>query len=258
MKLLLHSLALALSVSHGANGQVTVQSGLAHRIERLPGQQEIVPIKLKNIGDKPCAFHIELADLSSHCDSGYRYLPPGSTAESCASWLEAETYDYVLRAHEEMIVKVRMRIPKGFSRSSARACLLVTSKPEKAADKKGPRLNIELRYAVNVLYRNPAVPPVVAMEAKALAVGEDNKVWALRYQNAGNVDRIISSRAHLLNDRGEVVYQTESLHAKGLIPNQCRTVEFKKPDLPAGNYQMVVVSQTDAGEKFGVTHSLKL
>jgi len=157
-----------------------------------------------------------------------------------------------------MIVKVRMRIPKGFSRSSARACLLVTSKPEKAADKKGPRLNIELRYAVNVLYRNPAVPPVVAMEAKALAVGEDNKVWALRYQNAGNVDRIISSRAHLLNDRGEVVYQTESLHAKGLIPNQCRTVEFKKPDLPAGNYQMVVVSQTDAGEKFGVTHSLKL
>ena len=36
MKLLLHSLALALSVSHGAHGQVTVQSGLAHRIERLP------------------------------------------------------------------------------------------------------------------------------------------------------------------------------------------------------------------------------
>jgi len=115
-----------------------------------------------------------------------------------------------------------------------------------------------LRYAVNVLYRNPMVPPVVAMEAKALAVGGDNAVWALRYQNAGNVDRIISSRAHLLNDQGEVVYQTESLHAKGLIPNQCRTVQFNKPDLPAGDYQMVVVSQTDAGEKFGVTHSLKL
>ena len=134
----------------------------------------------------------------------------------------------------------------------------MTSKPEKEADKKGPRLNIELRYAVNVLYRNPMVPPVVAMEAKALAVGGDNAVWALRYQNAGNVDRIISSRAHLLNDQGEVVYQTESLHAKGLIPNQCRTVQFSKPDLPAGDYQMVVVSQTDAGEKFGVTHSLKL
>ena len=75
--------------------------------ERLPGQQEIVPIKLKNVGDQPCAFHIELADLSSHCDSGYRYLPPGSTDASCANWLEAETYDHVLRAHEEMIVKVR-------------------------------------------------------------------------------------------------------------------------------------------------------
>jgi hypothetical protein len=94
---------------------------------------------------------------------------PGVPPKVAPSWLEAETYDYVLRAHEEMIVKVRMRIPKGFSRSSARACLLVTSKPEKAADKKGPRLNIELRYAVNVLYRNPVVPPVVAMEAKALA-----------------------------------------------------------------------------------------
>ena len=258
MKLLLHALNLALCISHGAHGQITVQSGLSHRIERLPGQQEIVPIKLKNVGHQPCAFRIKLADLSSHCDSGYRYLPPGSTDASCANWLEAETYDQVLRANEEMIVKVRMRIPKSFSQSSARACLLVTSRPEKKAAKEGPRLNIELRYAVNVLYRNPMVPPVVAMEAKALAVGEDHSVWALRYQNAGNVDRIISSRAHLLNDRGEVVYQTESLHAKGLIPNQCRTVQFKKPDLPAGDYQMVVVSQTDAGEKFGVTHSLKL
>ena len=258
MKLLLHALNLALFVSHGEHGQVTVQSGLSHRIERIPGQQEIVPVKLKNVGDQPCAFHIELADLSSHCDSGYRYLPPGSTDASCANWLEAETYDQVLLAHEEVIVKVRVRIPKSFNQSSARACLLVTSKPEKESVKRGPRFKIELRYAVNILYRNPMVPPVVAMEAKALAVGEDNSVWTLRYQNAGNVDRIISSRAHLLNNRGEVVYQTESLHAKGLIPNQCRTVQFKKPDLPTGDYQMVVVSQTDAGEKFGVTHSLKL
>jgi len=258
MKLLLHALNLVLFVSHGAHGQITVQSGLSHRIVRFPGQQETMPIKLKNVGNQPCAFHIELADLSSHCDSGYHYLPPGSTDASCANWLEAETYDHVLRAHEEMIVKVQMRIPNRFNQSSARACLLVTSKPEKEANKKGPRLNIELRYAVNDLYRNPMVPPVVAMEAIALAVGGDHSVWALRYQNTGNVDRIISSRAHLLNDRGEVVYQTESLHAKGLIPNQCRTVQFKKPDLPAGNYQMVVVSQTDAGEKFGVTHSLKL
>ena len=44
----------------------------------------------------------------------------------------------------------------------------------------------------------------------------------------------------------------------GRVRSAVMFVQFKKPDLPAGNYQMVVVSQTDAGEKFGVTHSLKL
>ena len=258
MKLFVHFLALALSLSQAALGQITVQSGLSQRIERLPGQQELLLLKLKNVGDKPCAFFIELADLASHCDSGYRYLPPGSTDASCAAWLEAETYSAVLRANEETIVKVRMRIPKNFNRSSARACLLVTSKPEKDEKQNRSHLNVELRYAVNVLYRNPIVTPVVAMEAKALAVESGNKVWALRYQNSGNVDRIISSRAHVLNDQGHIVYQTQSLHAKGMIPNQCRTVQFENPDLPPGNYQMVVVSQTDKGEKFGLTHTLKL
>jgi hypothetical protein len=174
------------------------------------------------------------------------------------SWLEAETYDYVLRAHEEMIVKVRMRIPKGFNRSSARACLLVTSKPEKRADKKGPRLNIELRYAVNVLYRNPAVPPGGRYGGKSFSGrgGQQGLGIALSKCRKRRPNHFLPST--FIERPGEVVYQTESLHAKGLIPNQCRTVQFNKPDLPAGNYQMVVVSQTDAGEKFGVTHSLKL
>ena len=61
----------------------------------------------------------------------------------------------------------------------------------------------------------------------------------------------------VLNENGQVIYRTESLHSKSFIPNQCRTLEFPSQDLPSGKYQMVVVSHTDLGEKFGLTHSFE-
>ena len=203
------------------SGQVVLQSGLTHRFSAPPGSYDTFPIKLKNIGLKPCGFSIELADLSIECDSGYRYLTPGTTAQS-----------------------------------SAQACLLISSLPlEDPQDLK--KLQVRMRYALNVLYRNPMVPGVVALHAKTLRMDSIKGVWALRYLNTGNVDRIISSKAHLLNENGQVIYRTESLHSKSFIPNQCRTLEFPSQDLPSGKYQMVVVSHTDLGEKFGLTHSFE-
>ena len=45
--------------------------------------------------------------------------------------------------------------------------------------------------------------------------------------------------------------------ARGLMPNQCRTLRFPKPEVPEGVYQLVVVSETDAGERFGVTQEMR-
>jgi len=45
--------------------------------------------------------------------------------------------------------------------------------------------------------------------------------------------------------------------ARGLMPNQCRTLRFPKPQVPEGVYQLVVVSETDAGERFGVTQEMR-
>ena len=238
------------------SGQVVLQSGLTHRFSAPPGSYDTFPIKLKNIGLKPCGFSIELADLSIECDSGYRYLTPGTTAQSCAEWLESERYSGSLAPQEEILIKVIMRIPEDYNLPSAQACLLISSLPlEDPQDLK--KLQVRMRYALNVLYRNPMVPGVVALHAKTLRMDSIKGVWALRYLNTGNVDRIISSKAHLLNENGQVIYRTESLHSKSFIPNQCRTLEFPSQDLPSGKYQMVVVSNTDLGEKFGLTHSFE-
>ena len=238
------------------HGQVVVQSGLTHRLSAAPGGSDTFPIKLKNIGLTTCDFSIELADLSTECDSGYRYLSPGTTAESCAQWLESEKYTGSLAPQEEVLVKVIMRVPEHYSLPSAQACLLINSLPAESP-LVSKRLHVRIRYALNVLYRNPMVPGVVALHAKTLQLDSVKGVWALRYLNTGNVDRIVSSKAHLLNESGQVVYRTESLHSKGFIPNQCRTLEFPSQNLPPGKYQMVVVSHTDLGEKFGLTHSFE-
>jgi len=79
----------------------------------------------------------------------------------------------------------------------------------------------------------------------------------LRFQNTGDVDRIVRSYAKLIDNTGQVVYSEPSIKAHGFIPNQCRTLQFPTPKIPAGNYQMVVVSETDQGERFGVTKTVQ-
>ena len=253
--ILYYILGLWLSVN-ALHGQVVVQSGLTHRLSVPPGGSDTFPIKLKNIGPNTCGFSIELADLSTECDSGYRYLSPGSTAQSCAGWLESEKYSGSLTPQEEVLIKVIMRIPEHYNLPSAQACLLINSLPAESPHV-FKRLNVNVRYALNVLYRNPVVPGVIALHAKTLQLDSVKGVWALRYLNTGNVDRIVSSKAHLLNENGQVIYRTESLHSKGFIPNQCRTLEFPSQELPSGKYQMVVISHTDLGERFGLTHSFE-
>ena len=174
------------------SGQVVLQSGLTHRFSSPPGSYDTFPIKLKNIGLKPWfkSNVFEFADLSIECDSGYRYLTPGTTAQSCAEWLESERYSGSLAPQEEMLIKVIMRIPEDYNLPSAQACLLINSLPlEDPQDLK--KLQVRMRYALNVLYRNPMVPGVVALHAKTLRMDSIKGVWALRYLNTWNVDRII-------------------------------------------------------------------
>src|SRR5210317_1671257 len=111
------------------NAQLLVQSGPTHRLIVVPGATELVPISLKNGGDEPLLCTLTLSDVVSHCDSGYRYLPAGSTDESCADWMQLEQEEFVLTPGEERVLKVRFAAQAGYARAGARASLLVDSRP---------------------------------------------------------------------------------------------------------------------------------
>lgn len=233
-------------------GQIIIQSGLTHRIQVPPGSEETVSISLKNTSDEPMVCTLHLSDLISTCDSGYRYLPPGSIEESCAFWMTLEKSEIILPPNSEKVVKVLFQSDRNFLLASSRACVLVNSRPIEERFSKSA-LNVKVRYAINFLYRNPIVPGVVALHAQNIEYHKENTYWTLKIQNQGNVDRIISSTAKILDGRGHVVYSARSLSPRGFIPNQCRSIRFPKPNIPPGKYHMVVLNETDEGEHFGVT-----
>ena len=235
--------------------QIIVQSGLTHRLETPPGATETVPISLKNVGNVAMDCLLEISDVRSSCDSGYQYLPAGSTDESCAHWLELEREQFLLQPGEEQLIKVRLKCPLSLRTAGARACVLVNSKP--TVDSLDSGLKVRVRYAINFLYRNPIIPGVVALHAQRLELSKDQPFWALRFQNTGNVDRIVRSHAKLIDTAGKVVYSKSSEKARGFVPNQCRTLRFPTPEIPDGTYQMIVVSETDQGERFGVTQKVQ-
>ena len=109
--------------------QIIVQSGLTHRLETPPGATETVPISLKNVGTVAMDCQLEISDVRSSCDSGYQYLPAGSTDESCARWLDLERERFLLQPGEEQLIKVRLKCPLSIGTAGARACVLVNSKP---------------------------------------------------------------------------------------------------------------------------------
>ena len=235
--------------------QIIVQSGLTHRLETLPGAAETVPISLKNVGAVAMDCQLEISDVRSSCDSGYQYLTAGSTEESCANWLRLEREQFVLQPGEEQLIKVQLKCPLSIRTAGARACVLVNSKP--TVDSLDSGLKVRVRYAINFLYRNPIIPGVVALHAQHLELSKDLPFWALRFQNTGNVDRIVRSHAKLIDTAGKVVYSKSSEKARGFVPNQCRTLRFPTPEIPDGTYQMIVVSETDQGERFGVTQKVQ-
>ena len=237
------------------NAQLLVQSGLTHRLSVVPGATELVPISLKNGGDEPLLCTLTLSDVVAHCDSGYRYLPAGSTDESCAAWMQLEQEEFVLAPGGERVVKVRFAAQAGYARAGARASLLVDSRP--VEEEPANQLKLRVRYAIHFHYRNPLISGVVALHAERLEWVGERDFWGLVFQNRGNVDRVVRSHAKLLDGRGKVVYSGESVSARGLMPNQCRTLRFPKPEVPEGVYQLVVVSETDAGERFGVTQEMR-
>lgn len=251
MKIFLY---LSLLVSWSLSAQIIIQSGLTHRFEFPPGGSKWIPLSVKNIGNTTLNCLFEISDVASKCDSGYQYLAAGTLKESCAAWLRLEREHITLLPGAEAMVKVLVESPEEFTRASARACVLVNSTPVKDTS---VGIKVRVRYAINFLYRNPIVPGVLAFHAQRLEIHKNQPFWALRVQNTGNVDRIVRSYAKLINDTGEVVYSEPSIKAHGFIPNQCRTLQFPTPKISAGNYQMVVVSETDQGERFGVTKAVQ-
>lgn len=255
LKIIFLTILAPLSLS----AQVVVESELTFRFSAFPGKTETRTLRLRNVGQTPQRYILTKSDLKSDCDSGYVYLPHGTTSYSNADWIDIERYSGELAPGQQQEIKVQISVPQECSIAATRSCILVESAPISARTTHG-KLNIRVRYAIGMVYRNPAVSGEVIIHAQHLSLDTNSGVWALQYLNAGNVDRIISSRVRIVDASGQVVYKSDQSSSKGILPNQCRTFHLEtipRSSLPPGHYEMVVLSETDTGEKFGVTKSLR-
>lgn len=237
-----------------AAAQLVLASPLTERFDVLPGQSFEAVVKVVNTSADPVGYSALVMDYTASCDSGYSYAPAGTTEHSLAAWMDLERAQWVLDAHEGAQFKVRISVPEDFLGHAAHACIMVQTQEEADAEE-GLKVGVKMRYAINFIYRNPLRDTAVDLRPLACEVIGDE--LALEYMNLGVSERLFTSMAKVVSDDGQTVYQGRSV-ATSIQPNQCRRVRFKELALDTGAYLVVVLAETDAGERFGLTHQVEV
>ncbi|MEY2964179.1 MAG: hypothetical protein RL754_1440 [Bacteroidota bacterium] len=237
-----------------ASGQLVLNSPLTERFMTVPGEFYEARVVLTNPTDAELVFDASVSDYHNSCDSGYVYATAGTTAGSLATWLELEQERGVIAPKGSLSFKVRAAVPEGFLGHAAHGCVFIES-GQPVTSGAGLEVGVKMRYAVNFIYRNPIVSTRAMLFAERLEEGDGE--LALTFKNKGTAERLYTSKAKVVSSAGEIVYECTT-DVSSIQPQQCRTQRFTRLDVPEDDYLVVVLTETDEGERFGLTKSMRL
>lgn len=243
-----------------ADAQVVVNGGLTQRFSILPGSSTVIHLELRNVEDKVNRVTFKPMDYHVDCEKGYLYDEAGKEERSLANWLVLETEELVLAPKESRTLSINVQVPPNYQHSNAHACIMVNNVPLVDANSNKATLGIAVRYAVNFLYTNPNISRLTDLYANNLVIRPlPNGMKQLRvsYTNLGNVTTSFATKAELLTQDGTLAYNYIAPR-QTIQPRQCRTVVIPVDSSFVGAYELILFSETETGEMFGITESIHL
>lgn len=242
-----------------AQASVVVTNGLTHRYDMAASSSQKGYVTLQNVSDKPQRVLVYKNDLRVSCESEQLDVAEaGSIDRSNAEWIKLALEERVLAPGEKYSLTYNIDAPdKKLSGTYWSLLMVEVKKPiDTASVNRGVQVTSNVRYAVQVITNfKTDIPADVKFGDVQLNDGSRGKELNVRLNN--NSDRLMQPilKLEVYDSNGEIIY-SKSADTKKLYPSQCRTFMLPVDDVPAGNYQAVLVADCGETDLFGMTLNL--
>jgi len=212
-----------------------------------PGESQTMNITLKNHGNSPQTFILNIGDYLVNKDGSKEKLDPSSTKNSCAEWLNINPSFAEVNPNEEKEIAVEMQVPNG-NYTTRWGAIYVRQIKERTAFSVDEGLSagvgVSPRIAIHV-YQSPRSNTnfnAQISHLKELNLEKDSiRRFAVNIENIGGkiTECVIYLIASNINTAEEFPADTVRLET---YPSSTRTIELELPPyLPKGSYSLSAI-----------------
>jgi hypothetical protein len=216
------------------------------------GETSTQTITIINLSEQKQAFELSLGDWLRDSLGSHKYLPVGSTKNSCANWVKLDNNIVEVEAKQTKEVRITLNAPADPAQFKEMkwAMLFVQNVTEQAGDKAAAgkvtaKLTEVFRFGIHI-YQTP--PTVTNKEAKALSLKQDSldkKAYNFAIMNTGGTQLTCKARLELTNIETGKEIKLEDVEFP-VFPGAKRIVQLPLPaDIPKGKYSMLALLDYD-------------
>lgn len=256
MRFPLWPLLLALA-SGWATAQVAVTSDLLEVRRVQPGAATTVLVSLVNLSDSLQSVHIEVADL--HEGAG-ALQPVGSSPWSLAPLVRFAA-THILSPRERREVPIDVQVPAAAAGTYFGAVVVTPSSGEAATTDQGVSIRELVRYAVELIIDvpGPARAGIVFQDPSLDRPSPNATTFSVTTHNDGGrwAERV-RYRFELYDAQTGNLVDRQVVERGRLYPGAGHEHHLRWDDLPAGEYQLLLLADPEGGEAYAVRYGLRL
>lgn len=250
--------AAAVLMPLGADAQVMVVSNAVQEREALPGETYGGTIRLSNTSAEMQEVRVYQTGYLFHADGRSLHVAPDSQPRSNAGWMRVTPTSLVIAAGEVVDVSYTVSVPDAGVRAGTYwSMIMVEPLPRDVRDGSAsgaPAVGVRtvLRFGIQVAtHVSGDVPHRLRIDNASVVTGRAaERELTFELINTGDAAYRPNVSVEIFDAQGASMETLEE--QRGLIyPGTSTLQRFALTDLPAGQYEALVVVDTGAPEVFG-------
>ncbi len=264
---LLHGMLVVLVLSGvvvPSSAQVTVRGPLFQDQEVAPGDTYGGTVVLYNRGDSVRTAEVSLQDYLFNYQGQSQYLDPGSHDRSNAPWIDYGSSTVTIPPEQEATIEYDVEVPdtmKGSAPTGTYWGMIIVeplNQNPNAEPTQGLAVQQVRRYGIQVAthIQNTGSPGLEILSANLDSEGEQSQLH-VDVKNTGTRSDRPSARLELYDESGELAME-QSSSPKRIYPSTSVRYRLDLSDLSPGEYQALLVLESESGRSIGRQFSVKL
>lgn len=247
-----------------SNGQVIVRSSLSQEESATPGDTYQRAIELYNQGDRVRTAEVSIRDYLFNHEGESQYTEPGSHERSNAPWVDYGSSTVTIPPGEETQIDYDVQVPdtiEGEAPSGTYWSIIIVEPLDQNPDadpQDGVAVQQVRRYGIQVVtHIGDTGSPNVEVLSRDIVSQDDRTLFRLALENTGTRSARAGVRLEMYDETGELAVE-QSSSPKRIYPNTSVSHQLDLSELSSGEYQALLVLQSDSGTPTGMQFSIEL